>query len=201
MPATATCTRPSLYEPDQLATVDAVAEEIADAALELGGTLTGEHGSAPRSGLRCAAYSARVELAAFRAIKRAFDPDGLLNPRCHVAAAEPRRARPHRLRRRGHDGTRRRAKGSPAAGASYATRHGSRCRRREHEPHRRRRCLLSRRRRCGQGRGTLLPAMESDGVVADAIEVAGHRQPARRALLALKPRCPTDITRDSAARR
>ena len=33
-----------LYEPGQLATVDAIAEEIADAALEFGGTLTGEHG-------------------------------------------------------------------------------------------------------------------------------------------------------------
>lgn len=67
-----------LYEPDQLATVDAIAEEIAYAALELGGTLTGEHGigTAKRAQMRRA--FGPVELAAFRAIKRAFDPDGFL---------------------------------------------------------------------------------------------------------------------------
>ena len=66
------------YEPGQLATVDAVAGGIADAALDLGGTLTGEHGigAAKRAEMRLGP----IELAAFRAIKRAFDPDGLLNP-------------------------------------------------------------------------------------------------------------------------
>ncbi len=77
------------YEPDQLATVEAVAEEIADAALELGGTLTGEHGvgTAKRAQMRC--VLSPIELAAFRAIKRAFDPDGLLNPGVMLPPPEP----------------------------------------------------------------------------------------------------------------
>jgi FAD/FMN-containing dehydrogenase len=38
--------------------------------------------------------------------------------------------------------------------------------------------------------GLSCPAMESDAVVADAIEVAGHRRPARSALLGLKATLP-----------
>ena len=78
-----------LYEAGQLATVDAIAEEIACAALEFGGTLTGEHGigTAKRDHMRRA--FGPVELAAFRAIKRAFDPDRLLNARCPRRAFRP----------------------------------------------------------------------------------------------------------------
>ena len=69
-----------LYEPAQLATVDAFAQEIAEAALDLGGTLTGEHGVGTAKRAQMHRAFGPVELAAFRAIKRAFDPDGLLNP-------------------------------------------------------------------------------------------------------------------------
>ena len=179
-----------LYEPDQLATVEAVAEEIADAALELGGTLTGEHGigTAKRAQMRRA--FGPVELAAFRAIKRAFDPDGLLNP--GVMLPPPERDEPDltRLRRRGDDGTRRPAKGSPATGASNATRHRSRCRRREHDLTAGGAALCRDVAAAARAAGLSCPAMETDGVVADVIEVAGHRQPARGALLGVEATLP-----------
>ena len=132
-----------LYEPGQLATVDAVAEEIADAALELGGTLTGEHGigTAKRDHMRRA--FGPVELAAFRAIKRAFDPDGLLNP--GVMLPPPECEEPD-LTDFGEAVRMALAGGPrvfPPSAARYAPRHDGRRRRREHEPHRRRRCLLS----------------------------------------------------------
>ena len=38
--------------------------------------------------------------------------------------------------------------------------------------------------------GLSCPAMDSDGVVADVIEVVGHRQPARSALLGIKAALP-----------
>ena len=68
------------YEADQLELVEAVADEIADAALELGGTLTGEHGIGTTKLAQMPRVFGPVELAAFRAIKRAFDPAGLMNP-------------------------------------------------------------------------------------------------------------------------
>lgn len=69
-----------LYEPDELAGVNAAASEIADAALDLGGTLTGEHGTGTSKLLQMRHCFGPVELAAFHAIKRSFDPGGVLNP-------------------------------------------------------------------------------------------------------------------------
>jgi glycolate oxidase len=56
-------------------------DEIIDAALELGGTVTGEHGVGllKRDG-PWSASSARTVLAMHRAVKAALDPDGILNP-------------------------------------------------------------------------------------------------------------------------
>ena len=59
-------------------------EEFSDAVLrkcvELGGTVTGEHGvGIEKLGAMCAQFSPG-ELGAFFAVKRAFDPPGLLNP-------------------------------------------------------------------------------------------------------------------------
>ena len=57
-----------------------VIEEIFKAAVDLGGTLSGEHGigisKAPYMGL---AFS-DAEMELFRTIKKAFDPNNILNP-------------------------------------------------------------------------------------------------------------------------
>jgi len=60
--------------------VDAARDEIYRAALELGGTVTGEHGTglAKKPWLELQRGARSVE--AMRAIKRALDPHGLLNP-------------------------------------------------------------------------------------------------------------------------
>jgi glycolate oxidase len=78
-----------LYDPDQLETVDAAAGEIADAALELGGTLTGEHGVGSAKLGQMRQRFGPVEIAAFRTIKQAFDPRGCLNPGVMLPAPQP----------------------------------------------------------------------------------------------------------------
>ena len=79
-PATAICTQPVLSNRASSPPSTLSHRRLPNAALDLGGTLTGEHGvgTAKRAQMHCA--FGPVELAAFRAIKRAFDPDGLLNP-------------------------------------------------------------------------------------------------------------------------
>ena len=179
-----------LYEPGQLATVEAVAEEIADAALALGGTLTGEHGigTAKRDHMRRA--FGPVELAAFRAIKRAFDSDGLLNPGVMLPppageepdltdfgeavrmalAGEPRVVPPPAA-----DTPRDTTVDVDAENMSLTAGGAAFCR-----------DVAA----AAQAAGLSCPAMESDGVVTDAIESAGHRQPARRALLGVEATLP-----------
>jgi glycolate oxidase len=66
--------------PAQQAAMVVAEREIAAAALELGGTITGEHGVGSEKLGDMADYFGRTELAAMRAVKAAFDPDGLLNP-------------------------------------------------------------------------------------------------------------------------
>jgi glycolate oxidase len=179
-----------LYEPGQLAIVEAVAEEIADAALALGGTLTGEHGigTAKRAQMR-QAFGA-VELAAFRAIKRAFDPDGLLNPA--VMLPPPERDEPD-LKDFGDTVT--------AALASRPTplpppeRHAAYDKQVDVD-------IENMSLAAGgaafcrdvaavaSAAGLSCPAMETDGMVADVIEDAGHRRPARSALLGVEATLP-----------
>ena len=77
------------YEPDELERVSAAAGEIADAALDLGGTLTGEHGIGTAKLPQMRRCFGPVELAAFRAVKRAFDPGGVLNPGVMLPPPEP----------------------------------------------------------------------------------------------------------------
>jgi glycolate oxidase len=180
-----------LYEPGQLATVEKVAEEIADAALDLGGTLTGEHGigTAKRAQMRHA--FGPVELAAFRAIKRAFDPDGLLNPGVMLpppAGEEPDLTDFGEAVRTALAG--RPIGFAPAADApcdttidvdaqnmSLTAGGAALCR-----------DVAA----AARAAGLSCPAMDSDGAVAvaDAIEGAGHRQPARRALLGVEAILP-----------
>ena len=60
--------------------LEAANNEIIDAALGLGGTITGEHGVGTEKIQFMAKRFTPVEIAAQRSIKKAFDPGGLLNP-------------------------------------------------------------------------------------------------------------------------
>jgi len=60
--------------------VEAANNEIIEAALKLGGTITGEHGVGTEKRQFMTKRFTPVEIAAQRAIKTGFDPAGLLNP-------------------------------------------------------------------------------------------------------------------------
>ena len=68
---------------------------ILELSVEVGGTITGEHGvGIEKVGQMCAQFS-REELAAFHGVKAAFDAHGLLNP--GKAVPTPRRCSEYRL--------------------------------------------------------------------------------------------------------
>lgn len=72
--------------------LEAANNEIIEAALELGGTITGEHGVGTEKISFMTKRFTPVEIAAQRSIKKAFDPAGLLNPGImlpEVSAEEP----------------------------------------------------------------------------------------------------------------
>lgn len=69
-----------LYTPDERAAMEAGADEMVEAALDLGGTLTGEHGIGSDKIRHMPRRFTPAEIATFRGIKRAFDPGGILNP-------------------------------------------------------------------------------------------------------------------------
>ena len=74
--------RPSLdmKDPADVATFRAVAEEVHDVVASLGGSHSGEHGDGIlRSEFIEPVLGARLAQA-FRHVKRAFDPDGMMNP-------------------------------------------------------------------------------------------------------------------------
>ncbi|KQY07364.1 FAD-binding protein [Mycobacterium sp. Root135] len=62
------------------ASLEAANNEIIEAALGLGGTITGEHGVGTEKIQFMTKRFTPVEIAAQRSIKKAFDPEGLLNP-------------------------------------------------------------------------------------------------------------------------
>jgi glycolate oxidase len=177
------------YGPGELATVETAAEAIADAALELGGALTGEHGVGTTKRELMRRVFSPVELATFRAIKRAFDPDGLLNPGVMLPA--PLDAEPD-LKEFG-DAVASALAGRPTAPAatprqpcdtdvlidtenmSLDAGGGALCR-----------DVAA----AATAAGLSCSTMERDGLVADAIEGAGHRRPARRALLGVEAMLP-----------
>jgi hypothetical protein len=65
--------------------VDALLAEVTALSAELGGTLAGEHGDGRlRAPLLPRVWPAST-LARFATVKRAFDPDGLLNPGAKIA--------------------------------------------------------------------------------------------------------------------
>ena len=59
---------------------EAIANDIADLVLEFGGSLSAEHGDGLVRGPFTEKMFGPVLYDAFRAVKQAFDPDGLLNP-------------------------------------------------------------------------------------------------------------------------
>lgn len=72
--------------------LEAANNEIIQAALDLGGTITGEHGVGTEKIPFMTQRFTPVEIAAQRSIKKAFDPAGLLNPGImlpDVSAEEP----------------------------------------------------------------------------------------------------------------
>jgi glycolate oxidase len=179
-----------LYEPQELETVETGASEIAAAALDLGGTLTGEHGIGTAKLRQMRRHFGPVELAAFRAIKRAFDPGGVLNPGVMLPSPEPdepelpafERAVAAALAGRtpappeaAIDGERDEAinvdaenmtlSAGGAASASDAA-------------------------AAAATAGLSCPSLETDTLVATVIEGAGNRQPARAALLGINVLLP-----------
>lgn len=67
-------------DPDAERKIDAARDEIYRAALELGGTVTGEHGTGLAKKRWLALQRGERAVDAMRAIKQALDPGGLLNP-------------------------------------------------------------------------------------------------------------------------
>jgi glycolate oxidase len=65
---------------DQLERAEAFGGQILELCIEVGGTITGEHGvGVEKLGQMCVQFRPD-ELAQFHAVKAAFDPDGVLNP-------------------------------------------------------------------------------------------------------------------------
>ena len=67
-------------DPEQLRRTEAFAGEVLEKCVEVGGTITGEHGVGVEKIDQMCAQFGSAELETFHAIKRVFDPKGLLNP-------------------------------------------------------------------------------------------------------------------------
>ncbi len=71
-------------DPDELRRTEAFAGEVLEKSIEVGGTISGEHGvGIEKINQMCLQFSPK-ELEMFRAVKRAFDADGLLNPEKNI---------------------------------------------------------------------------------------------------------------------
>jgi len=67
-------------DPAQIAAMEAADDAVVATALALGGTITGEHGIGSEKRRQMRQRFSPTEIAAMRAVKAAFDLDGLLNP-------------------------------------------------------------------------------------------------------------------------
>ena len=65
---------------DQLKRTEAFAAEVLEKCVEVGGTITGEHGVGVEKIDQMCIQFGTAELEVFHAVKRVFDPKGLLNP-------------------------------------------------------------------------------------------------------------------------
>jgi glycolate oxidase len=66
--------------PGELETTERFASDILELCIEVGGTITGEHGVGIEKINQMCTQFRTAELVQFHAVKAAFDPDGLLNP-------------------------------------------------------------------------------------------------------------------------
>lgn len=66
--------------PGELERTEAFGGEILETCVDLGGTITGEHGVGIEKINQMCVQFQPLELQQFHALKKAFDPDGLLNP-------------------------------------------------------------------------------------------------------------------------
>jgi glycolate oxidase len=71
-------------DPEQLRRTEAFASEVLEKSIAVGGTVTGEHGVGIEKINQMCLQFTPAELEMFRAVKRAFDPDGLLNPEKNI---------------------------------------------------------------------------------------------------------------------
>src|SRR6202795_280685 len=67
-------------EPDEMRRCELFGADILETSVRLGGTVTGEHGVGVEKLNSMCVQFAPAERAQFRSVKRAFDPQGLLNP-------------------------------------------------------------------------------------------------------------------------
>jgi FAD/FMN-containing dehydrogenase/Fe-S oxidoreductase len=74
---------------DGVETLRSIAREVSDLVVEFGGAMSGEHGDGLARSLWNRKLFGPEIYAAFQAVKRAFDPDNLLNPGKVVGDADP----------------------------------------------------------------------------------------------------------------
>jgi glycolate oxidase len=67
-------------DPDQLERTERFAGEVLEKCVEVGGTITGEHGVGVEKINQMCVQFAAAEIERFQGVKRAFDSEGLLNP-------------------------------------------------------------------------------------------------------------------------
>lgn len=65
---------------EEMHRVEAALQEVFDGAIELGGTITGEHGVGLAKKPFLPAQLGEVGIAMLRRLKDSFDPNGILNP-------------------------------------------------------------------------------------------------------------------------
>ncbi len=70
----------NIKKAEGLATMEAIATEVADLVLEFAGSLSGEHGDGILRGVFTERMFGPALTSAFREVKRTFDPNSLLNP-------------------------------------------------------------------------------------------------------------------------
>ncbi len=69
-----------LRDPEEMARVDKMLEELCEAAISMGGTLSGEHGIGIAKARFMNMEFSETSLDLMRGIKRVFDPNNILNP-------------------------------------------------------------------------------------------------------------------------
>src|SRR2546423_4486253 len=67
-------------DPGELERTERFAGEVLEKCVEVGGTITGEHGVGVEKINQMCVQFATAEIERFQGVKRAFDPEGLLNP-------------------------------------------------------------------------------------------------------------------------